>query len=100
MSCNIRIWVLTGDKQDTALEIAKSCRLIDENMHVLVLSTDPDKVEEKLKEVMSELNLDALEDKQDIDLTEISSYIREYLDKDLSVIIDGSTLEIVLNNYE
>lgn len=69
-------------------------------MHVLVLSTDPDKVEEKLKEVMRELNLDALEEKQNIDLNEISNYIRENLDKDLSVIIDGSTLEIVLNSYE
>lgn len=100
LSCNIRVWVLTGDKQDTALEIAKSCMLIDENMHVLILSTNPDKVEEKLKEVMRELNLDALDDKQNIDLNEISSYIRENLDKDLSVVIDGTTLEIVLNNYE
>jgi len=100
LSCNIRVWVLTGDKQDTALEIAKSCMLIDENMHVLVLSTDPENVEEKLKEVMQELNLDALEEKHIIDLNEISNYIREYLDKDLSVIIDGSTLETVLNNYE
>ena len=101
LSCNIRVWVLTGDKQDTALEIAKSCMLIDESMHVLILSTDPEKVEEKLKEVMRELNLDALDDKQGVlDLNEITSYIRENLDKDLSVVIDGSTLEIVLNNYE
>jgi magnesium-transporting ATPase (P-type) len=58
LSCNIRVWVLTGDKQDTALEIAKSCLLINENMHVLVLSTAPNLVEEKLKQVMRELNLD------------------------------------------
>jgi P-type E1-E2 ATPase len=28
MSANIRVWVLTGDKQETAIEIAKACRLI------------------------------------------------------------------------
>ena len=28
MSANIRVWVLTGDKQDTAIEIGKSCKLI------------------------------------------------------------------------
>jgi len=100
LSCNIRVWVLTGDKQDTALEIAKSCMLIDENMQVLVLSTDPDNVEEKLKEVMRELNLESLQEKEKIDLKEISTYIRENLDKDLSVIIDGATLQIVLNNDE
>lgn len=25
---NIRVWVLTGDKQETAIEIGKSCELI------------------------------------------------------------------------
>lgn len=28
MKANIRVWVLTGDKQETAIEIAKSCKLI------------------------------------------------------------------------
>ena len=30
MQSNIRIWVLTGDKKETALNIGKSCRLIEE----------------------------------------------------------------------
>ena len=28
IEANIRVWVLTGDKQETAIEIGKSCRLI------------------------------------------------------------------------
>lgn len=28
MEANIKIWVLTGDKQETAIEIGKSCNLI------------------------------------------------------------------------
>jgi magnesium-transporting ATPase (P-type) len=28
MNANIRVWVLTGDKQETAIEIGKSCKLI------------------------------------------------------------------------
>jgi magnesium-transporting ATPase (P-type) len=28
MSANIRLWVLTGDKQETAIEIGKACHLI------------------------------------------------------------------------
>ena len=47
MNCNIRIWVLTGDKQDTAIEIAKSCRLILENTMIIKL-IDPESVEETL----------------------------------------------------
>lgn len=32
MSANIRVWVLTGDKQETAIEIGKSCKLIQTHM--------------------------------------------------------------------
>ncbi len=40
LTCNIRVWVLTGDKQDTAEEIAKSCKLINENMSIIYLLND------------------------------------------------------------
>jgi phospholipid-transporting ATPase len=29
MEADIRVWMLTGDKQETAIEIGKSCKLID-----------------------------------------------------------------------
>jgi P-type E1-E2 ATPase len=37
---NIRVWVLTGDKQETAIEIGKSCQLIQSDMRQIVLSSD------------------------------------------------------------
>ena len=37
---NIRVWVLTGDKQETAIEIGKSCQLIQTDMKQIVLSSD------------------------------------------------------------
>jgi magnesium-transporting ATPase (P-type) len=44
--------------------------------------------------------LDIFDEIKDLNLEEISKYLRENLEKDLSVVIDGSTLEIILNNYE
>lgn len=39
MDANIKIWVLTGDKQETAIEIGKSCNLIDlKTMDLVILS--------------------------------------------------------------
>lgn len=39
MAANIKIWVLTGDKQETAIEIAKSCNLINlETMDMIILT--------------------------------------------------------------
>ncbi|MEE4247345.1 MAG: hypothetical protein V2I33_18195 [Kangiellaceae bacterium] len=39
MSADIRVWVLTGDKQQTAIEIGKSCSLIKPEMELIVLSS-------------------------------------------------------------
>ena len=40
MDAQIKIWVLTGDKQETAIEIGKSCNLInDETMELAILSS-------------------------------------------------------------
>lgn len=39
MSANIRVWVLTGDKQETAIEIGKSCKLIQPQMKEIVLTS-------------------------------------------------------------
>ncbi|XP_063085017.1 phospholipid-transporting ATPase IK isoform X3 [Cavia porcellus] len=32
---NIKVWVLTGDKQETAVNIGFACQLLTENMHIL-----------------------------------------------------------------
>jgi phospholipid-translocating ATPase len=42
---NIRIWMLTGDKRETAINIGHSCRLIKDYSTVVVLDKDIDDVE-------------------------------------------------------
>ena len=37
---NIKIWVLTGDKQETAVNIGYSCKLLTEDMRVFVVDED------------------------------------------------------------
>ena len=37
---NIKIWVLTGDKQETAVNIGYSCKLLTEVMRVFVVDED------------------------------------------------------------
>jgi P-type E1-E2 ATPase len=40
MNAGIKVWVLTGDKQETAIEIGKSCNLINEKiMDLIILSS-------------------------------------------------------------
>jgi phospholipid-transporting ATPase len=47
IKANIRVWVLTGDKQETAIEIGKSCRLIQPDMCLEILSSS---TEEEFRE--------------------------------------------------
>ena len=39
MNANVRVWVLTGDKQETAIDTAKACRLIQEGIKPTILSS-------------------------------------------------------------
>ena len=49
IACNIHIWLLTGDKVDTSLEIAKSSNLINDNMFLIFLTYEEGSIEEKLR---------------------------------------------------
>ena len=93
ISCGIRIWVLTGDKKDTAEEIAKSCSLINDNMFIEYFSNeDFDLIRNQINERISEFEIDI---NVAINCDKISSIIRKKRNKDMSILIDGGTLEVI-----
>lgn len=40
IKADINVWVLTGDKQETAINIGYSCRLISHGMDLIILNED------------------------------------------------------------
>ncbi|XP_032799496.1 probable phospholipid-transporting ATPase IA isoform X1 [Daphnia magna] len=40
LEADIRVWMLTGDKQETAINIGHACRLLNSNMELLVMNED------------------------------------------------------------
>lgn len=40
LQANINLWVLTGDKQETAINIGHSARLLHSNMPLIILNED------------------------------------------------------------
>ncbi|KAK3535885.1 hypothetical protein QTP70_021184 [Hemibagrus guttatus] len=40
MKADIKIWILTGDKQETAINIGHSCKLLTKNMGLLVINEE------------------------------------------------------------
>ena len=92
MSAEIRVWVLTGDKQETAIEIGKSCRLLTPSMEVHDLSTSSSAaLHDKLAKLAEDLEIPTT-------LPELVLYRKERLrvgSKAIGVVIDGHSLSFV-----
>eukprot|EP00049_Salpingoeca_infusionum_P023355 m.11630 g.11630 ORF g.11630 m.11630 type:complete len:1209 (+) comp5754_c0_seq1:260-3886(+) len=100
----IKIWVLTGDKQETAIEIAKTSCLLDEDMTVLLLNSP--------KAVISYDTPDNTESHQHhMDATlEVHTIIKQKLEElthkfgdnmsqtEIGLVIDGPTLFYALKS--
>ncbi|CAL8076966.1 unnamed protein product [Calicophoron daubneyi] len=80
MRAGISIWVLTGDKQETAINIGYSCRLLTSELQLITLNTN------SLDETRSQL----------VDLVEeFGRNIRQ--ENDVALVVDGHTLEFALS---
>ena len=91
LNASIRVWMLTGDKQETAIEIGKSCNLIQSSMTLVDLSSNS---EDEFKGLMAYyISKFALQDKE---VKDILLYRKEITEK-ISIVINGSTLAMALN---
>ncbi|XP_071839272.1 phospholipid-transporting ATPase IF-like isoform X3 [Apostichopus japonicus] len=81
----IKIWVLTGDKQETAVNISHSCGHFQPSMRELMLvkQEDPNKCGENLARFAEQMRLDT----QSISI----SY---------ALVVDGPSLQFALDNHE
>lgn len=89
IDANIRIWVLTGDKEETAIEIAKSCNLIDTQTDLITLF-EPNK-----NEVSNRLL--ALEEKYQLLSRSFKDLenVKDSLETQISLAINGFTLAFI-----
>ena len=92
MEADIRFFMLTGDKLETAIEIAKSCKVIQDDMNVVIICNS--KREKIFKKFQKIVNL------QNIDLYAKVKTLRGIKQENQVITIDGSTLAIVLEDEE
>ncbi|KAJ8297759.1 hypothetical protein KUTeg_024290 [Tegillarca granosa] len=77
---DIKIWVLTGDKQETAINIGYSCKLLTQGMPLLVIN---------------EHSLDGTRETLRKHIQEFGELLRK--ENDVGLIIDGQTLKYALS---
>lgn len=86
-TAGIKIWVLTGDRQETAINIGMSCKLLSEDMNLLIINEDT-KQETRLN----------LKEKLDAILQHDIEGESNVLDSSLALIIDGHSLKFALED--
>lgn len=86
---NIKVWVLTGDKQETAIEIGKSCKLIQQDMSLEILTSSSEKeFRDRLLLLVKKLNLNMGIKVKNLDQVRAMQKGTPRL----SIVIDGPTL--------
>lgn len=55
IKANIKVWMLTGDKLETAENIARSCNLIQPSFQLLYLQPGEKSLETRLKQILAVL---------------------------------------------
>lgn len=82
----IKFWVLTGDRQETAINIGMSCKLLSEDMNLLIINEeDKESTRLNIQEKLKALNFTNFNFENDL------------LDFSLALIIDGQSLQHALD---
>ncbi|XP_055601300.1 phospholipid-transporting ATPase VD isoform X2 [Uranotaenia lowii] len=89
LQAGIVIWVLTGDKTETAINVAYSARLFNSQMDILRLTArSRDSAEASINFYLNEIE----KQQSDVDLS-----IRSDRDKGRALVVDGKTLTFILD---
>ncbi|XP_045144279.1 phospholipid-transporting ATPase IG isoform X3 [Echinops telfairi] len=100
-AAGLKVWVLTGDKMETAKSTCYACRLFQTSTELLELTTktieDSERKEDRLHELLIEYRKKLLHEfpKSTRSLTKAWTEHQEY-----GLIIDGSTLSLILNSSQ
>ena len=107
MNSKIRVWVLTGDKKETAIEIGKSCKLVHsrEEMDEIDLANTRD-IDDTKEEVIQKVNYwfyNFYSDKENEEIEKKAMYtdknlLKHKITKKMYVIIDGLNLAHILED--
>ncbi|XP_032448115.1 phospholipid-transporting ATPase IG isoform X7 [Lynx canadensis] len=100
-AAGLKVWVLTGDKMETAKSTCYACRLFQTSTELLELTTktieESERKEDRLHELLIEYRKKLLHDfpKSTRSLKKAWTEHQEY-----GLIIDGSTLSLILNSSQ
>lgn len=95
----IKIWVLTGDKQETAINIGFSCQLLTEKMELIIINEDsPAAARDEITRRLMSLKKSPSSPSPSPSLGDPPLSTSSYATSDLALIVDGHTLTYALED--
>jgi len=92
----IKLWVLTGDKVETAINIGFSCNLLDNDMDLIILKVTDDNIESVEAQIDEKLQIFGLTGSEE-ELA-AAQHDHEPPPPTHAIIIDGDTLKLALDD--
>lgn len=93
----IKLWVLTGDKVETAINIGFSCNLLDNGMELLILRSDEPTME-SVDALLTEYLQKYFQMTYSDELIEAAKLNHDPPSPDFAIIVDGDTLKLCLDD--
>ncbi|XP_059845121.1 phospholipid-transporting ATPase VD-like isoform X1 [Hypanus sabinus] len=95
---SIKTWVLTGDKQETAVNIAYACKLLDQKDNIFTLNAQSKETcTHLINKIMAKITEQAADEKDTPDTSFLPSSSSDGTESLVALVIDGKTLEFVLH---
>ncbi|KAI9768961.1 MAG: hypothetical protein M1840_004557 [Geoglossum simile] len=92
----IKLWVLTGDKVETAINIGFSCNLLDNNMDLIVFKIDDETLESAATELDRHLDTFGITGSEEE--LKLARKNHEPPNPTHAIVIDGDSLKLVLDD--
>jgi phospholipid-transporting ATPase len=99
LEAGIQIWVLTGDKQETAINIGYSSRLLTPDMELIIINAENSEICGEVLKAVLERYCGRYYDPEEGILTEMNSNGREEEPRTLGMVIDGHSLGFALHDH-
>ncbi|XP_067844280.1 phospholipid-transporting ATPase VD-like isoform X2 [Heptranchias perlo] len=94
----IKTWVLTGDKQETAVNIAYACKLLEQKDSIFTLNTqNKEACEELINKIMAEITEQTSTERNTHGVGFLPTSSSDGAEPHIGLVIDGKTLEFALH---
>ncbi|XP_062899271.1 phospholipid-transporting ATPase VD-like isoform X1 [Mobula hypostoma] len=95
---SIKTWVLTGDKEETAVNIAYACKLLDQKDNIFTLNAqNKEACAHLINKIMAEITEQPADEKDTPDTSFLPCSSFDGIESHVALVIDGKTLEFILH---